>query len=180
MKTIVFILLIVVTNCSLAATLAILPANSDKCPLVENTYSATGYTGCYYNWVITNGVFTSGNGAPSIKVKWNDDATVGTLKVTTSNCQNPDESGASSTNYYNILSLYLKSFGTTNPSTINVDLCNTGNITITVDPMTVTGTNPARPVDKYYWQIPTGWQSVPNVGSSVVTTTNSVVIKSIS
>jgi hypothetical protein len=91
-----------------AVTLRIIPSTTSKafCPSQDVIYAVINDSGgnppqnCIYTWTIEGGTFQtqpSGQNKTQVTVRWKDEPGQGTLTVTTSGCENPFESGSTTT-----------------------------------------------------------------------------------
>ena len=190
MKTLLVIWLVFTSSMAYAVSLVINPApiTGAQCPLVGISYTVSKDGGgqlpdCNYNWVVTGGTISSGQGTTTITIVWNDAKSTGTLKVTTAGCSSSGENGSTVTNTYVRLSTFGLSFPTVSPcgNSVLIPLCNPGIATLCVPELVVEGTGgigqpPRKEVDRYIFNIPAGWRANGNVTGpgQVIQTTRSI------
>lgn len=146
------------------------PGNNTVCPGEVIRYTVNpnpGFSGCAsFTWTLTNGTFTFGQSVTSktttatyVDVYWNDVASAGTLKVT-STCTG---GGALSVGP---LSYAIRSLNGRVPANARANqtlaYCSTAPVTLAVDVMFMDNTGgatgvPQERADGYEWTLPTGW-----------------------
>jgi hypothetical protein len=161
------------------------PGNITHCPAQLVKYTSTVQGSCgVRTWTVTKGIILdpstnaevttiTGN---SVDVRWNDETSIGTLKVTVK---------CGTETFVEEKSYVIRSVKEETPQNFRlfvgpISLCSTNQVALSVDHMYVPNTGGAssvtlREVDGYEWEIPSGWSGSSSTNQLFLTPSNGCV-----